>query len=126
VRKQNPRINVSQAAGVSEKWSTSSYVNQHSQHQPSLETSVEKVENNSSLMGNCYAKLSSDQQKALKAIRDGELNVLKKYRQCGMTFDFNENNPMREAVLSNKLEILKFLHHDCGIDLNSESGFAIR
>jgi len=90
------------------------------------ETTLNKINQNSALMGNCYAQLSSDQQKVLKAIRDGELSILARYKRCGMKFEFNSNNPMREAVLSNKLEILKFLHYECGIDLNSESGFAIR
>jgi len=90
------------------------------------ETTLNKINPNSALMGNCYAQLSSNQQKVLRAIRDGDLSVLARYKQNGMNFEFNDNNPMREAVLSNKLEILKFLHYDCGIDLNSESGFAIR
>merc|ERR1719320_2033292 len=62
----------------------------------------------------------------LKAIRDDRMDVLALYKRSGMDFSFNDNNPMREAVLSNNLEILKFLHYECGIDLNSESGFAIR
>merc|ERR1719474_2084330 len=90
------------------------------------DATLNKINDNSAYMGNCYAQLTSDQQKVLKAIRDGELSLLARYKQCGMQFEFNDNNPLREAVLSNKLEILKFLHCDCGIDLNSESGFAIR
>merc|ERR1719320_1043965 len=62
----------------------------------------------------------------LKAIRDDRMDVLALYKRSGMDFSFNDNNPMREAVLSNKIGILKFLHEECGIDLNSESGFAIR
>merc|ERR1719320_2362563 len=62
----------------------------------------------------------------LKAIRDDRMDILALYRRSGMDFSFNDNNPLREAVLSNKIGILKFLHEECGINLNSESGFAIR
>merc|ERR1719320_1483285 len=101
-------------------------MNQPLKYNNSTGPTLKKFKSNSAFLGNCYAKLSQDQQIILKAIRDGELNVLYKYKNRGMSFDFNDNNPMREAVLSNNLEILKFLHYECGIDLNSESGFAIR
>jgi len=87
---------------------------------------LSKRSNTSVYMGDYYAKLSSEQQKVLKAIRDDRLDVLALYKRNGMDFRFNGNNPLREAVLSNKVEILKFLYNECGIDLNSESGFAIR
>merc|ERR1719320_213590 len=101
-------------------------MNQPLKYNNSTGPTLKKFKSNSAFLGNCYAKLSQDQQIILKAIRDGELNVLYKYKNRGMSFDFNDNNPMREAVLSNKLDILIFLYNECGVDLNSESGFAIR
>jgi len=95
-------------------------------HMSATTETLDKIENNSALMDNYYAKLTSDQQMILKAIRNGDLGTLKKFKQHGVAFNFNENNPMREAVLSNKLDVLKFLHYECGVDLNSEYGFAIR
>jgi len=85
-----------------------------------------KFNGNSLFLGNCYATLTDHQQRVLRAIREDRCNVLKLYKKTGMRFDFNENNPLREAVLSNKIEILKYLHEECGVDLNAESGFAIR
>lgn len=85
-----------------------------------------QFDGNSLFLGNCYAKLTDHQQRVLKAIREDRCNVLELYKKSGMMFDFNENNPLREAVLSNKIEILKFLYKECGVDLNAESGFAIR
>jgi len=85
-----------------------------------------QFDGNSLFLGNCYAKLTDHQQRVLKAIREDRCNVLKLYKKSGMRFDFNENNPLREAVLSNRIEILKFLYEECGVDLNAESGFAIR
>merc|ERR1719317_433626 len=95
---------------------------------PSVGVSKEltKMNHTSVYMGDSYAKLTTEQQKVLKAIRDDRVDILALYRRRGMDFSFNDNNPMREAVLSNKIGILKFLHEECGINLNSESGFAIR
>merc|ERR1719193_1099988 len=77
-------------------------------------------------MDDCYAKLSSEQRSILKAVRANRLDVLEKYKNRGVKFDFNNNNPLREAVFSNRIKILRFLWEDCKIDLNAESGFAIR
>jgi len=128
-RQPKPRV-ISQAEIVPKRTTIQNRAKRAGKHltyqSNTSETTLNWINQNSVLMGNCYAQLSYDQQKVLKAIRDGDLSVLARYKHHGMKFGFNDNNPMREAVLSNKLEILKFLHYDCGIDLNSESGFAIR
>merc|ERR1719447_1485878 len=57
-------------------------------YQLSTRPVLKKFKSNSAFMGNCYSKLSQDQQSILKAIRDGDMNVLYKYKVRGMSFDF--------------------------------------
>jgi len=73
-----------------------------------------------------YVKLDTQQQKVLKAIRENKLAVLKRYAESGVPMNFNDDNPLREAVLSNRLEILKYLHSMRCVNLNGQAGFAIR
>jgi len=112
------------------KTSYNSSLNSHSNLRISsiedVSKELSKINNSSVYTGDYYAKLTSEQQKVLKAIRDDRLDVLTLHKRNCMDFSFNDNNPLREAVLSNKIGILKFLHEECCIDLNAESGFAIR
>eukprot|EP01083_Nonionella_stella_P113952 336418_1 len=79
-----------------------------------------------------YNSLSVDQKKLLSAIKDGNLSLVK-YMANNITeivndIKFGECQVLRECVLSNQLEILKYLKGKFvnDVDLNGESGYILR
>eukprot|EP00484_Ammonia_sp_Unknown_P025522 CAMPEP_0197029136 /NCGR_PEP_ID=MMETSP1384-20130603/8644_1 /TAXON_ID=29189 /ORGANISM="Ammonia sp." /LENGTH=626 /DNA_ID=CAMNT_0042458241 /DNA_START=44 /DNA_END=1924 /DNA_ORIENTATION=- len=103
---------------------------QHLEHMQQIQSELDQTSYPQYLDG--YHTLNTEQKKFLNAIKQGDMATIQRmssYQDAiKSNINFNESQVIRDCVLENRLEILKYLKQKFAndIDLNCENGYCLR